>query len=985
MATAEKTSMNESDEHRDEPPPDEQQDQPMVPAVVRPFTRTSGGCITAIRPAFSLDGSLLACACVTDAVIYSTKTGKRVAKLTDRHKMPITAVCPSADNGWITAELDGTLCLWSSDHALLTTHDLEAPILDLQFAAKERKYYALIVGKAAVESDDNHQHMSAADDRDGDVGDDGTPSSFVYQLTISHRSTSGHIVLSAPGSHGPLRRLAIRGDGSYVAAATRRRVLVLSADGHLTKHKSGQPIVSIMIRPDTDVVITGDRQGVMHMLTVDKKAGGSSVRMQHWHAHAVSSLAHVSGTESILSTGEEAVLCMWNLTTHERKSLPRMGAAILQMAVADDGSQVALCLANNCVRVVDIPQWKIAKSIYGVDLGVGGGGRTPDLVATRGTRRVCDALPRTQAADTETTVMLWADPSRVQFYSLTADEHRGHVEMARGRMYVSRVDEQEGIKWTVEQACLSPDRQHMLTVETRREERPHPRCVSVVKFWSQQSDYGYRLVNRVDLAHQEHITMALARPMSPDCFLTTSADGTFKVWHPFPSANSSTPFFAPSSVNTFRNIPITCAAFSSDGSLLALGHSRGCVSLWAAQTDGDQWDVSETMTCGASQEAIHSVAFVEGPSLLCLAVAYNHNRNRTAVGTVVLWDLLTMTVATTIQLPAAVTHLLPSPSSHSSLLLIGMAPSLFEAHTVCCKESQHTQQPHALLQALLRPQFSSACSMDTQVVWRGSLPGARACLDACVDGSVLHVLMDTYEWVSCDVLGGPAGVTAAIEAGEEPTDEGKGQLEGLSVFGRLFRRREKNKAEDSEAPVPSMSLVSSFHQQRLAARSQHLERGPPVWLCVGDTASHLLPPPSALLRDMQRRHHHTGHPRSSPQPPPLPAPSAAPSNMPAARAAAAATGARRPSSFAPRGCEGPQRDVLEAIVKAAKTDRRAAKRARQEEDAAVQENSEGEEAGEEEDDNDKDKDDGDEDGNGDEDGGGEGKGGDQVMVSAASA
>jgi NET1-associated nuclear protein 1 (U3 small nucleolar RNA-associated protein 17) len=198
---------------------------------------------------------------------------------------------------------------------------------------------------------------------------------------------------------------------------------------------------------------------------------------------------------------------------------------------------------------------------------------------------------------------------------------------------------------------------------------------TTLKFWLyDERQRRYELNTQINDPHTGEIT-GLAYNPSGDMCVTSSSDGKFKVWvlverqsdeddveaegdnnaenvrkdnaddkpsegltlppPPAPSAAASSPAetmcWACRSVGFFRDLRATAAAFSTDGSILAVAYEH-IITLWNPTTNS----LISTLTCAVPQEAITHLAFLHGA--VPYLVACSEYR-------LYVWDLLTCQVA----------------------------------------------------------------------------------------------------------------------------------------------------------------------------------------------------------------------------------------------------------------------------------------------------------------------------------------------------
>jgi NET1-associated nuclear protein 1 (U3 small nucleolar RNA-associated protein 17) len=88
----------------------------------------------------------------------------------------------------------------------------------------------------------------------------------------------------------------------------------------------------------------------------------------HWHAHAVTALAFNGEGDHVYSGGREGVLVSWQLRSGARSFLPRLGAALLSVAVSHDARWLAAACASNQVALVDAAEGRVARFVVGLRL-----------------------------------------------------------------------------------------------------------------------------------------------------------------------------------------------------------------------------------------------------------------------------------------------------------------------------------------------------------------------------------------------------------------------------------------------------------------------------------------------------------------------------------------------------------------------------------------------------------------------------------------
>ena len=280
-------------------------------------------------------------------------------------------------------------------------------------------------------------------------------------------------------------------------------------------------------------------------------------------------------------------------------------------------------------------------------------------------------------------------PGTLQFYDHETDRHISEVEVVPFNA-VNRGDSaaEKGHGHAIEHVAFSGGGEWMVTVDRRKQlgavdsgnmdEQTH------LKFWSWRAstappaasgDAGepaaeaaaetvivgegqYVLDTTMEEPHKSPVTALCHHPTLP-LAVTASEDFTFKVWalkdvahqrgFNDASAANRTAWFC-QSAGGYREQPARCAAFSPDGSILAVGYKQ-VVTLW----DPETCTLHQTLTHPPAAHTIDQLGFTgEGgaaghpPCLVACSSEWIH-----------IWNLLTLEVAWSVQLPgvqALATH-----------------------------------------------------------------------------------------------------------------------------------------------------------------------------------------------------------------------------------------------------------------------------------------------------------------------------------------
>jgi WD40 repeat protein len=214
---------------------------------------------------------------------------------------------------------------------------------------------------------------------------------------------------------------------------------------------------------------------------------------------------------------------------------------------------------------------------------------------------------------------------------LDRDRHLGDIEVEPQSMRIKG----DGYEMRVDSAAFSSDGTTLVTSDRYYSSGGRDGDVSL-KFWTLRADGSPPALNtRVDGAHKNSITAAVFHPKEP-LMVTVSLDRKFKVWTRQPAKGGESPeekLMLPwqcRSVGFYRKLAANCAAFSPDGSLLAIGYGP-YATLWEPQSSTLR-EVLPPTTRGVSP--IKGLAFIASSPFL---VGYTADQ-------LIVWNLLSCIV-----------------------------------------------------------------------------------------------------------------------------------------------------------------------------------------------------------------------------------------------------------------------------------------------------------------------------------------------------
>lgn len=178
----------------------------------------------------------------------------------------------------------------------------------------------------------------------------------------------------------------------------------------------------------------------------------------------------------------------------------------------------------------------------------------------------------------------------------------------------------------------------------------------VLIFLSNLCFVSYLLHTRVDMPHDGRIRMILFSPDTKNPLaVTVGRDGQFKFWELLKlqeTSNRTSSTWNCRSVGFFRDYPCRSAAFSNDGSVLAVSYGH-IITLWDPLTNV----LRKTLSQSIPDETIESVAFVTGNPYLVASTRQS----------LYVWDLIECEILWKIRISAQILMMDPASSCFAVL------------------------------------------------------------------------------------------------------------------------------------------------------------------------------------------------------------------------------------------------------------------------------------------------------------------------------
>ncbi|KAF9173385.1 hypothetical protein BGX21_002483 [Mortierella sp. AD011] len=519
--------------------------------------------------------------------ILSVETGQVVRILSASseeggHSDTVTSVMLNPKNPLqlYSASLDGTIKLWDfNDAVLLQTYDATVPIYNMVMHESSPNDVYITTTRNSTKRFHQYQARKSGGLR-------AKQNSVLLRFSLKNTRKRLTRLLKTRSCSG----LAISSDGEYLVIAARYKLHVIHIgagngveEGGLTENDESrfrcyvtpEKITCLAFHPTEGCIATGDERGRITLwYCFGKNVDRPVTTTMHWHAHQVAALTFTSDGTYLLSGGEESVLVIWQLQTGFKQFLPRLGSEIKHITVSPDQGLYAIGHQDNSINVIRSVDLKIKTAIQGLKFAY-----VNHLNQPLSTGLVIE--PRNGH------VVLNGLPGTLQFYDPIKEQHIMELEITP-RNKVSRTDDKEIIPPRVMHCAFSSDKaaRWMATVDGRDDHETTPELY--LKFWEYDDDaHTYILNTRVDAPHSKEITSCIFNPREGNqapMVVTTSLDGTFKVWELTHQGEARRGIEAERawscrSTGFYRDMVPHCAGFSSDGSLLAVAYGQ-IITLW---------------------------------------------------------------------------------------------------------------------------------------------------------------------------------------------------------------------------------------------------------------------------------------------------------------------------------------------------------------------------------------------------------------------
>ncbi|XP_057417123.1 uncharacterized protein LOC130711489 [Lotus japonicus] len=549
-------------------------------------------------PSFSNDGKRLLVCSGCSVAVFSTATALQVSAL-EGHTAAVTSiVVVPAPNSVLsycwTSSLDGTIRYW--DFFLsecIKTLDLGFPI------------YSMVIPAILSPPEENNArqpnvfaYVSVQDEN----AQDNRPKPRRGQIRkcnlTNYHAISNHILKETERPES----LTICPSGKFLGIKDKRKLHIwkipkMDSDSavlkKITLHHT-KTFTALAFHPTERIVAAGDvtgriliwrgfgthkfqdNSGLLNTRSMNDEEDKPGVRDNddaescstwHWHSAGVRHLSFSSDGAYLYSGGKEGVLVLWQLDTGKKTFLPRIGSPLLYFVDSTDPSLSSISCADNQIHILKTPSMEIMRSISGI--------KPPPS-----SQEISESLSSRAAFDCSSgLVAVQTENYGIQFYSLFGD--RGLYEVQVCERNHQPVDEVTVVVTVVE---LSVDGSIMGTVEVKLPEEGIGGLICL-KFWDLDSDSKrFSVSTLIYEPHRDAHISSVA--FHPTCHMAVSSSygGDFKIWVCKEESQQKGKMLQTSSwmchaVGSYKNKAMRAAAFSADGSVLAVAADT-VITLW---------------------------------------------------------------------------------------------------------------------------------------------------------------------------------------------------------------------------------------------------------------------------------------------------------------------------------------------------------------------------------------------------------------------
>ncbi|XP_012257158.2 WD repeat-containing protein 75 [Athalia rosae] len=393
-------------------------------------------------------------------------------------------------------------------------------------------------------------------------------------------------------------------------------------------HKTGRPCTAIAGHPDQECVATGDSSGrVLIWTNIQQRFPIRAT--YHWHTLPVIEIRFSRIGNHLYTGGGECVLVKWVIgNTKEKSFLPRLPAPIKHLSLTSENEYIAVSTLDNGIVVVN-PQKQVVSVIQNFTWGV--------AVSKK------NLFPAGLTIDPRTnSLVLNSRTGHVQFYNTDTKSLIYNVNITAQNV-ITQQRNAIIVNTEVTKVALSVDGLWMATVEERNDEQSNMEVR--LKFWKFDTvKQTYVLNTSVEYPHNGSVNALRFQPiasLSSDqtIVVTTGTDKRYKIWRVVEptSIYKNTKHWQCYNVGLYRNLIPTDAAFSADGSLLAVGFGAS-LTVWEPETN----QLKCSLTYSSYPQTLSRIEFGRNEMSHLVVVGSSEH--------IAVWNLLTLTITWSVPL-----------------------------------------------------------------------------------------------------------------------------------------------------------------------------------------------------------------------------------------------------------------------------------------------------------------------------------------------
>ncbi|KAL6257883.1 hypothetical protein P5V15_011482 [Pogonomyrmex californicus] len=584
--------------------------------------RKGGGSIIDQRPLFSSDGETLYIIWKNVIRVYSTQTGDFVREF-ESSNYRITGIIAHPDNASVIIGCieNGKLNFWNCQSGIITKK------LQLKLAngkVKIRTFH--IVKYRTVQGNEICQtlitHLSECGNKIYvllfDI-ENGMCTKSIYIITKTQE-----YFIDIIGNRGENLIALLHNVNLHILNPARNLVDKIHKTG-----KTGRLPTCIAGHPEEECVATGDSTGrVVVWRNLFQTRPYTSVF--HWHTLPVTEIVFSKSGGHMYTGGGECVLVKWTLANPQHKSfLPRLPAPIKHLTIAPDNLYVAVSTLDNGIVIVN-PQRKLTSVIQNFTWGV--------ALSSK------DLFPAGLVVDPRTgSLVLNSRTGHVQFYNTHTKNLLYNINIT-AQNFLTQERDVIIVNTEVTKIALNHNGTWMATVEERNDKISSIEVT--LKFWIYDLKKQIFVLNTsIELPHENGVN---ALHFQPDTTfddgewlaVTTGKDSKFKLWNLRKSSTiekKEAKHWYCYGVGDYRNLAVTDAGFSVDGSLLAIGFDS-TLTLWVPET----CELKSSLTYSKYNYPIKRIEFGKHDAChLVVVVSEQH---------IMVWNILTLAITWSVSL-----------------------------------------------------------------------------------------------------------------------------------------------------------------------------------------------------------------------------------------------------------------------------------------------------------------------------------------------